>query len=502
MSVHGTMRFTALAALLLAACSDDGDTLPPGDTGTPSDATTSDASDVGTDTTPPPPPEEVRLFWTERSTFDDAAPVRVRVADGDCRASATELCDPGLCEVTEIVSPNEGELLCQRGCAASTDLGHLVFLDATEAGTLRAVELGDDYQPAGASEVIGNDVLEYQVKQDTVVYRTSTALHVHNLATGSGTELGAMQPGRGGFTLDKGGRYLFVNRVTSLTAMQTYLVDLESAATELPVFLFISGEEQGTGSFFTGRERMALSDNAQRLAVLTNARTSGVECGSSADCVAPGESCLTTAIPPRCVRQELSLNVINLTAVEFLRGPCASDVDCGADHFCDLSAPDVDGNGECLPARFSLGPAGPGSCDTLELGQYSDVVGALAWRGPRTVIAALSQDCIQGDIPATDLVALNLDGEAFERVIENPGLDHGGCYDDVEQCYEVGECNVAIEDSAVSPTGGTVALIASSPTARQKNELWVADAHGRDDKELVTRSSEWEVGHVSVHPVP
>ena len=194
------------------------------------------------------------------------------------------------------------------------------------------------------------------------------------------------------------------------------------------------------------------------------------------------------------------MNVINLTATDRLREACGSDVDCGDDHFCDLSALDVNAQGECLPARFSLGPAGPASCSLLAQGQYDGVRGDLAWRNDRTVLGVFSQNCISGNIPVTDLISLNLDGAAIERIVENTGVDHGGCLNSVEQCYEAADCAIEIDNSWVSPSGQTVALVADSYTTQLKSEVWIVDSYGRGGKNVMTRSSEWDVRTVSVHP--
>ena len=104
-------------------------------------------------------------------------------------------------------------------------------------------------------------------------------------------------------------------------------------------------------------------------------------------------------------------------------------------------------------------------------------------------------------IPVTDLVALNLSAgtEAFERVIENPGVDHGGCYSDVEGCWDPNGCVVEITTAAMSPSGQTVVFIADSLTSPFKDELWLIDAWGRRGKQTLTRSIDYDILSVSVH---
>lgn len=504
-TIRSSARLALPLVLLLAACGDDDTTTPIGDTG--SDAGTDATGDVvdgdTTDTTPDVPvtSEDLLIAYTQESTFDDDTDVQLLIVDSDCRAGSADLCDPGICDPVEVLPRNPSEPLCNRGCRLTDSLSHIVFLDPDEGQTLRAAPLGSDYQLTADSEIIATGVLSYQVAGQTIAYRVAGDLHIHDLATGADTIVAGFGNSGGGFHLSADASTLFVNDVTSLTAMQTSMVDLAST-TVLPIFQFISGEPQGTGSFYSGGEAMALSPDGTRLAVITDARTSGAQCSTSAECTAPGESCLTSATPPRCVRQELTLNVINLNAADRLRTACSSDADCGDDHFCDLTALDAGGQGECLPGRFSLGPSGPTGCTNLQLGQYNGVRGDLAWRGDRTVVGVFSQDCIQGNIPVTDLVALNLDGAAYERIIENPGLDHGQCYDDVEGCFEPEDCVVEIDTTAISASGQTVGMVADSVSTNLKTELWLVDSYGRDGKEILTRSIDWEIRSVSLHPVP
>lgn len=497
---RAALALVALSAS--AACGDDGTTIPPGDTSdTGADVPTDSDGDVAEDATPdvPPPREDLFVAYTRESTFDDSAPIELLIVDSDCRAGSAELCDPGVCDPIAVEPRNASEPLCNRGCQLTPDLGHLFFVDPDEAQTLRAVPLDQDRQPAADSRIVATGVQSYSVASGRVAYRVGNDLHVQDADGGNDRVVASFETGSGGFYLTPDGAKIFVNVVVSLTAMETRVVDLASGS-ELPVFKFISGEEQGTGSFYSGREAMAISPDGSRLAVITNARTSGFQCSSNADCSGVGESCLSTAIPPRCVRQELALNVINLDATDRLRQPCSGDSDCGADHFCDLTAPDSGGAGECLPGRFSLGPSGPQSCTSLRMGEYNGVRGQLGWRGDRTVLGVFTQDCIRGNILVSDLVALNLDGAAYERIIQNEGQNHGQCYDEVEGCFEPSDCNVEITTSAVSSSGGTVGLVADSVSTNLKNELWLVDAFGRSGKHILTRSIDWEVLSVSLHP--
>ncbi len=488
---------------LAAACGGD-DPVPPGtdsgtDTGVTDGGATDGGEDVAEDTGPEPPPvESLYIAYVRESTFEDIPPQLV-VVPSDCRPDNGELCDPGLCDETVVEPRNESEPLCNNGCLVTTDMSFVVFADPTEPRTLRFAPLGQDFQLSADSEIIATEVRDYQVAGNLVAYRAANELHILDLVSGSDSNVAAFGNDNGGFYLSVDGSKLFINDVVSLTAMETDIIDTATGTSEF-LFKFISGEESGTGSFYSGREPMAVSPDGTRLAVVTNARTSGSQCSTSAECTADGATCLTSANPPRCIVQELTLNIINLDESASLRAACGSDGDCGSDHFCDLTAVDVNGQGECLPGRFVLGPAGPASCADLSLGQYNHIRGGLAWRGDRTLVSVLGQDCISGNIDVTDLVALNLDGAAFERVIENPSQDHGQCYDEVETCFDVAECIIEIDDAVSSPTGGTIAFIGDSISSANKSELWIIDAFGRGGKELVTRSIDWDILAVSLHP--
>lgn len=499
------LALVAAGALLSGGCGDD-DTTPIGtpDAGggdtTVSDATGGDTDTGGTDTTVVPPEEDLIIAYTRDSTFDDTLPIELVIVESDCRSGNSNLCEPGLCDPVVVQPRTESEPFCNAACRVAGSVDYVVFADPGEPSTLRSLPLGDDYQPTADSTLIATDVTEFQVAMDTVAYRVGDDIHVYDLVSGSDSVAVTLQRA-GGFTISEDATKLFIGEVASLTEMDLSVVDLGNNAV-LPVFHFISGEEQGTGSFYSGREPMALSPDGSRLAVVTDARTSGPLCSSDADCTNFGGGCLQTATPPRCVRQELTVNVINLDESDLLRSRCMSDADCGADHFCDLSALDADATGECLPGRFTLGPAGPAACAQLSLGQYSDSRGDLHWRGDRAIVGVFGQDCIAGNIDVTDVVALSLDGAAFEAVVQNPGLDHGGCYDDVEACFDVAACNVQIDTSATSPSGQTVAFVADSPSASNNSELWIVQAFSGAEKELITSSIEWAVRSVSVHNAP
>lgn len=489
------------SALAFAACGDDPKPGEGADTGTGMDAGTDvGGEDASTDATIDVPEPESLLVVLTRENTDRSGEVQLVVTDTECRPSLAQLCEPGTCDETVVEPRSASEPLCNVSCRVTPDLSHVVFADPSQASTLRIAPMGSDFQLSEDSTIVATDVAEYFVAEDMVAYRTGNDIHLYTPSTGADSSVYTFAS-QGAFSLSNDGSKIFVGEVTSLTSMDLTAVDTASGAV-LPVFHFIAGQEQGTGSYYTGREPMSLSPDGTRLAVVTDALTAGSLCSSNADCTEPGSQCLTTAVRPRCVRQELTLNVINLNETDRLRTACASDAECGADHFCDLSVVNEDAKGECLPGRFLLGPSGPRACETLSLGQYASSKGDLAWRGERTVVGVFAQKCITGNIDVTDVVALNLDGAAFERIEENPERDHGGCYDDVEACFDAAECAVEIERVTMSPSGQTLALVADSVTSSQKSELWLLDAFGTEGKTIVTSSIFWEVKAATLHEMP
>ncbi len=512
---RGRMLLRIAAMSLIATVVACGDEDPVASAGGTEDAIQVDAGgdigvvDIGTTDAGrdlPPAGEPLLITFTREATsLDGGLPdyVQVMVVDETCRPPNVELCDPGSCEPIEIAPRNASEPLCNNGCRISSDLSWIVFLDPEEARTLRKAPIGPDYQLTADSSIVATEVADYAVEQRTVAYRVGDDLHVHELDSGADRVVAAFAgAGRGAFHLSGDATRLFVNNVATLTAMDVDVIDL--ATDNLTrVHHFVSGEEQGTGSFYSGREPMAVSPDGGHLAVVTNARTSRSLCNSNADCVDPGYTCLSSAAPPRCVRQELTLNLINLSATDRLDLPCSSDAECGDAHLCDLTALDGEGQGRCIPGRFELGPSGPTACQFLAPGQYANIRGELGWRTEESVVALLAQDCTSGNIPVTDVVALNLfAGAAVERIIENPSQNHGGesCWDPVEECWSPADCFIEISDMAVSETGNTVALVGDSISSAFKDELWIADGYGRGEMDLMSRSIDWDVLSVQVHP--
>ncbi|MCB9506121.1 MAG: hypothetical protein H6697_00460 [Myxococcales bacterium] len=501
-------RLLALAAALAAACGGDDPTVPTGDTGTRPDSTTDaggDATeDIVEDTGPtlPPTGESLYIAYVREATSTDPSLPNYRqlmIVDEDCRAANTDLCDPGSCDPVEVAPVNESEPLCNNGCALASDLSAIAFLDPDEPRTLRVARLGSDFQLSEDSRVVAVDVRDYQVQGRTLVYRVGEVLHAYDLGTDDDRVIGQFGNANGGFTLSRDASTLFLNDVTSLTAMNVSAIDIATGTSTL-LYGFVSGERQGTGSFYSGREPMAVSPDGTRVAIVTDARTSGSLCASNVDCVDPGATCLLSATPPRCVRQELSVNIINLADASLLGSACSSDADCGADHFCDLTALDSNAQGECRPGRFSLGPSGPQACTSYAAGDYTEIRGPIAWRSDQTLLAVLGQTCATGNIDVTDVVALNLSGgAAFEPVIANPGLDHGDCFNDTESCWDPEQCVIEITSAAYSPSGHTVAFTGDSITSSVKDDLWLVDAWGRGGKQLLTRSIDFEVLRVSLH---
>ncbi len=464
------------------------------DSGTVEDTGTTGTDGGVEDTTQdtgPPPGEQLWISYTREASFP--APslpdyVQLVVVDEDCR--------PDDCDSEIIVEGDDAAFSCDSGCIPSEDLRFVAFFDDATAGTLRAIALDDGFQLEGSSWIVATDVSNFKVAGSTVVYKSGTGLHAYDLASQTDTSLGAMGE-VGGFDVSADGSRVFVGDVTSLTSMTINELPVAGgAATE--VYHFVAGMEQGTGSFYSGNEQMALSPDGQFLAVVTDAWTGSNECGSNSDCTQDGEICLLDGSPPRCVRQELVLNIVNLNERALLNGTCSSDADCGEGHLCDTSIP---GSEVCMPGRIVLGPSGPNACDRLEIGQYRGIRPQLRWRSDTEVVALMTQDCISGNIDATGIVAFDARTGAASPLVENPGESHGGegCYDDVEARYNDELCNVEINVMEISPTHGTIAFIANSVNARTTDEVWIMDAFGRRAREMMTRSIDFDPINVWVH---
>lgn len=443
------------------------------------------------------------VFTREATSISDTLPdyTQLMVAEPSCKAPSTQVCDPGACPLIEVAPRYEDEPLCQVGCQVTSGMEFVVFLDPNNAQTLRFAPLDDGFQLAADSEVIAEEVNEYQVAGTFVAYRVNNDVNLYDLTNGDDGLVASFLNRGGGFHLSSDGTQLFINTVVSLTAMEMEVYPTNGDPGQ-PVFDFVSGEEQGTGSDFSGREPMALSPDGTRLAIMTTARNSYNPCSSNADCTGPGQACLQSASPPRCVAYELTLNIMNIDSANRLNTPCDDDSSCGDDQFCDVTAPDQNGQGRCLPTRFVLGPTNAGSCDNWSPGQYTDSRQELAWRDNDTILALLEHDCEEGlSIPVTDVMGFGLSGAAFTGIEVNPGEDHGGCFDEVEQCFTVEDCRIEVSNMSVSPGGSTIAMVADSFSSSRKNELWITDAVGGAEKRLMTTSIDYEILQVSMHTV-
>ncbi|MFT4702785.1 MAG: hypothetical protein ACI81R_000472 [Bradymonadia bacterium] len=504
-----------LALLLsstLAACGgDDGESSSPeddagtdagsGDGGTVGDGGV-DGDDSGADAISVD--DSLRLVFRREFTVPqdlETDYTQLMVASPQCIAPALDVCERGSCPIVEIAPRYPEEPLCENGCQVTTNMDFIVFADPNNARTLRWAPLDAGFQLAADSEVLADDIQDYQVAGTFIAYRVGNTVSLYDLQTGDDREVTRLPNSSGGFYLTTDGTQLFVNSVT-LTKMEMEVYPTNGDP-GLIVYDFISGEEQGTGSYFSGKEPMALSPDGSRLAVITSQRNSYNPCGSNADCTGAGQTCLQSAAPPRCVAEENTLHVIALDQgdVARLNTLCSIDADCGADQFCDLTAPDGNGEGRCLPSRFILGPNGTDACDFYQEGQYTDSRPELAWRDENAIIALLTQECVTGDIPVTDVVVFGLTGAAFTGIEVNPGEDHGQCYNDVEQCYDADTCRIEVSNIAVSPDGLLVAMVGDSFRTSGKNELWLTDANVPGGKRLLTTSIEYEVLGVTFHQV-
>jgi len=509
MSVMGTSHrwWLALAAgALLTACSSDSAKEESGsdtgtDTATDGSGTGGDA-DAAVDTTPIPRSAE-NLFYAFRRRFTTPAPggpaSDIAVVDEDC--------EPDACEPTPITGGTiEPSFACTNGCVPMPDLTGIVFSDPTVRDTLRYAPLGPDFAFTAQSTVIATGVSEYQVGTGKVAFRVGQVVKAWDVASQATVELGSVGDQSGGFSISSNGELVFLNRVT-LTTMDVFEVPATGGPERL-LQHFVSGQERGTGSYYSGREQMALSPNGNLLAVVTQALTSANPCESNTDCdAANGFTCLLSAVPKRCVSQQLVVNVINREAAGQLDAPCFDAIDCGADHACDLTAPAEDGTGTCVPKRIVLGPSGPSSCSTLTLGEYESAVARMAWRDDRSLLVTGRQECIgaASNILVSDLLAISLDGaNPVTRLVENPGQAHPGpdCYDEVRQEIVPENCFVQIQNMAVSPSGRTVAFAGTKPSARSIDMLWRIDSYAERKRELMTDDSAYSVLSITLHSRP
>lgn len=494
------------ATSALAACGDDGgdadddagvdvaDTIEDGGT---------DGTDATSDTNTPPPAESLYAVYTRRATVAGAGVAdytQVFVTTEECRAEQAELCGPGTCEATEIAPRTPSEPLCNNGCSVTPAMDWIVFFDPDEGRTLRKAPLDDNFQLSADSAIVSADVDDLSVGDGVVAYRTGNSLRVHRLDSGDEVELAAPNAPTGFYAAPDGQR-VFLNRVTSLQSMSVSSIDTASG-TETVIYEFQDGgPRDAAGSLLRGSEPMALSPDGTRLAMLTTFRNQSNACTSNADCTEPGFQCPTGTSGGRCFQHQHSLQIINLEAADLLDAECTTDSACGADHFCDLSAPDSDGSGRCMPGRILLGPTGQNICARISAGQYDLSLARLGWHTDRAVLALLRNTCLGAatGIEVTDVVAINIDAGTLDAIVENPGLAHGGCYDDVEQCYDAAECTIEIESIAVSPGGSTVAFVANSYKSDRTTELWFVPARGGRDKEVATGSIQYDVRSVSLH---
>lgn len=498
-------RFLALSAAagLLACGGDDSD-------GGGADASTNtDTSEPGTDTIgggdgggidggiTPPARESIYVAWTERpnaGASPDAAS-QLFIATEDCALDKTDLCDPGTCSPVEVVPTDAASPFCRYRCDLTPDMAYLIYADSADPQTLRSVALGDDFQPSGDSSIIATGVTGYSIAEGAVAYISANTVFYHDLATGTDTQLEELQ-GLGGVALSGDGSTVLVKRVTSVTGttmdLVRYAPDGGDGAT---VFTF--EDALPTGSLLGGNEPTAISPNGQFAVVMTSYRNQTNICATNADCTEPGFTCPVGSVNSRCISQQLTAQVVNLQAVNQLGQPCAADADCGERHFCDLTAPDSTGQGQCLPGRVVLGYTGQDTCSVLRVGEYNGVVGRVQWVNDRQVASVLSNSCGGQNVDITDLVLVDTANGDVRPLIENPGQPFGGCENSVEQCYEASECVVEYYNSAVSPGGAWFGLVGDSYTSANNPEAWLYDVRSNERIPL-TRSILTDVSNIQV----
>lgn len=505
------MALVAQFAAMAVACGSDA-TDDPTDAGGGTDTTPDTgggdggSGDTGSDTSEPPVRENLVMFYQREAVVSDPALpdyTQLFVADGTCRAQAADLCDPGTCTATEVMPRNASEPLCNNGCFVTPDMGWLLFFDPSEGRTLRKAPLGADHQLTADSSIVATDVADFSYGDGIVALRSGNALAIHRLDDGTTVELAeATTPT--GFYVAPDGSQIFLKRVTSLMSMSIASVD-PATGTETVLYEFQDGgPRDSAGSLLRGSEPVALSPDGTRLAVLTTFRNQSNSCTSNADCTEDGFQCPAGASGGRCFMHQQSLHIVNLGSASLLGTECSSDSACGPDHFCDVSAPDDAGMGECMPGRILIGPTGQNVCARISAGEYDLSLPTMSWRDNNTVLALLKNSCLgEGTgIDVTDVAAIDTVTGQVDAIVENPGVAHGGCYDDVEVCYDAGLCNIQIERIASSPQGSMVGIVGDSYSSSTITGLWIADTAADDPKEVVFRSIEFNVRGVSLHTAP
>ncbi len=498
-------RFLVLSsAVALVACGGDdsdgggADASTSNDTSMPGGDTTStgDGGDDGGGITPPAR-ESIYVAWTERPNAGASpdATSQLFVATEDCALDKTDLCDPGTCSPVEILPPDAASPFCRYRCDLTSDMAYLVYADAADPQTLRSVPLGADFQPSADSSVIATGVTSYSIAEGAVAYIASNTVYYHDLASGTDAQLEELQ-GLGGVAVSGDGSVVLVKRVTSVTGTTMDLVRYTPDGGD-GGNLFTFEDALPTGSLLGGGEPTAVSPNGQFVVVMTSYRNQTNICATNADCTEPGFTCPVGDVNARCISQQLTAQDINLPAADQLGQTGAAAGDCGARHFCDLTAPDSGGQGQCLPGRIVLGYAGQDTCSVLRVGEYNNVVGRVEWVNDRQIAGVFSNSCGGQNVQITDLVLLDTANGDIQPLIENPAQPFGGCQNTVEQCYEASDCVVEYYESAVSHGGAWYGLVGDSYTSANNPEAWLYDVRSNERIPL-TRSILTDVSNIQV----
>jgi hypothetical protein len=492
----------ALASQLLACGSDEGtddngsddvrlDTDRDNDGGVdPTDGVT-DVAD------PRPPRESVYVVWSEVPVIGAPADEESRlfIADEDCRLNKADMCEAGSCEPVEILSPSVDEQLCANRCELTSDLSYIVYIDSQVSSTLRFAPLGDDFQLAGDSTIIATEVFGYSIGGNRLAYRSADTVYTFDLQSGTSTEIVTI-PGTGGVYMSPDGQSVYVKRVNNVTGTIMDLLRYNADGTgETLLYTFVDADV--TGSLLSGNEPIALSPDGQTLAIATNYRYQSNLCASNADCTEPGYVCPAGGVSSRCYAQQLAVQSINLGAADRLGEPCSGNSECGDRHTCDLTAPDDNGQGLCMPGRTPLGYSGQNRCSVLRVGQYDSMLPGLSWTSNQSVVALAANSCGGQNIEITDLIQLDITSGVFSALLENPGRPFGGCVNELEQCYDTNACNVEFYGMSASPAGAWIGLTGDSYSAASSPEVWLYDV--RDDEKFpLTRSLPTDAQHVQI----
>ncbi|MBN1945597.1 MAG: hypothetical protein JW797_07960 [Bradymonadales bacterium] len=489
--------------LLLVACppsDDDDDHNGVTDTGVEDQrrdgSAGTDAGDTSADLPDQPSGEEIVISYVTQTRVPDPEEYwEMWVTDQDCSWSR--------CDKTQVTG---GSFTCEVECALAPELDYALWIDPqASTGTLMIAPIDSSYSVSTSARVVSNNVQGWEVGPQYVVYARNGVVYAQPLAGGSEVQLLTIYEEGGlpgGFHYAPHIDRVIANIPNSLSSADLIEVSVTNPTDQRLLYHFVSDIEGYPGSFYQGHMDMSVSPDGQYLAIFTMAWDMAEPCDPGNPVCANDEYECSDLNPenPRCKGEQLVLNLINRSEAHLLTTPdnpagCSSDADCGTYHECDLDAYHETADGVCVPGHRVIGPYGRFSCmqatsgPYLDPGEYNKVTAAPMWRSDGRILFVGSNDCVDLDIPITNLVAIDPGLDSMQVVLENPGTNHGGpdCYDEVEEEYTPSGCVIQISRTAISPSGNTVVFIGSSVSSSMDTEVWLVDAFGRGGKRNLTR---------------